>query len=111
MTLSQWKEVMEELLDGVQQELGSTVPIKTKVALNTFRRRLHSTLVARRRKRFEQELEAFLQSKRALRVAAERYVCKKIPPAIEAAIAVLKRAQRLLAKGKGKRKGPHGFSH
>jgi len=108
MTLSQRKACMEELLDGVQQELGSTVPIKTKVALDTFRKRLHGTTVARRRKRFEQELEAFLQSKRALQAAAERYLCKKIPPVIEAAVAVMKRALPLLAKDKTKR--PRGFS-
>jgi len=99
---------MEELLDGVQQELGSTVPIKTKVALDTFRKRLDETLVARRRKRFEQELEAFLQSKRALRAAAKRYLRKKIPPAIEAAVAVMKQALAVLAKYKTKR--PRGLS-
>jgi hypothetical protein len=108
MTLSEWKAVMEELLDGVQQELGTAVPIKTKVGLDTFRKRLRGTLVARRRKRFEQELEAFLQSKRALRAAAKRYLRKKIPPAIAAAIAVMKRAQLFLAKHKTKR--PRGFS-
>jgi hypothetical protein len=99
---------MEELIDGVQRELGSTIPTKTKVALHTFRKRLDENLGARRRKRFEQELEAFLQSKRALRAAAKRYLRKKMPPAIKAAISALKRARRLLAKAR--RKGSHGFS-
>ncbi len=107
LTLSQWKATMEELIDGVQGELGSTIPTKTKVALHTFRKRLDENLGDRRRKRFEQELEAFLQSKRALRAASKRYLRKKIPPAIKAAIGALKRARRLLAQGKRKR--PHGF--
>ena len=109
LTFSQWKATMEELIVGVQRELGSTIPPKTNVALHTFRKRLDENLGARRRKRFELELEAFLQSKRALRAAAKRYLRKKIPPTIKAAIAALNRARRLLAKGK--RKGPHGFSN
>ncbi len=102
LTLSQWKAAMEELIDGVQGELGSTIPTKTKVTLHTFRKRFDENLSGRRRKRFEQELEAFLQSKRALRAASKRYLRKKIRPAIKAAIATLKRARRLLAQGKRK---------
>ena len=100
LTLSQWKATMDELIDGVQGELGSTIPTKTKVALHTFRKRLDENLGGRRRKRFEQELEAFLQSKRALRAASKRYLRKKMSPAIKAAIATLKRARRLLAQRK-----------
>ncbi len=104
-TYSQWKATMEEVIVGVQRELGSTIPTKTKVALHTFRKRLDENLGARRRKRFEQELEAFLQSKRALRAAAKRYLRKKF----KASIAASKRVLRLLAKRK--RKGPHGSSN
>jgi len=87
---------MMELLDGVQRELGSGVPNKTKATLDAFRGRLDETSAARKRKRFERELEAFLQSKPALRAASERYVCEKIPPAIEAAVAAMMRALPLL---------------
>jgi len=91
---------MKELIDGVQGELGPTIPTKTSVVLHTFRKRLDEKLGGRKRKRFEQELEAFLQSKRSLRAASKRYLRKKMSPAIRAAIAALKRAQRLLAQRK-----------
>jgi len=94
---------MEELVDGVQKELGPTVPVKTKVGLEAFRKRLRKPLIARRRKRFEQELEAFLQSERALRTAAQRYIRKKMPPIIKAAVAVMKQARALLGKDKTKK--------
>jgi len=107
MTLSQWKSLMEELVDGIEQEMGSTVAVKTKVALDTFRNRLHKIQVARERKPFERELEAFLQSKRTLRAAGERYMRKyireKVHPAIEALGVAIKRARPLLAKSKMKR--------
>jgi hypothetical protein len=100
LTFSQWKATMKELIDGVQGELGPTIPTKTRVVLHTFRTRLDEKLGGRRRKRFEQELEAFLQSKRALRAASKRYLRNKMSPAIKAAIAALKRARRLLAQRK-----------
>jgi len=87
---------MMELLDGVQRELGSAVPNKTKAALDAFRERLDEISVVRKRQRFERELEAFLQSKPALRAASERYLCERIPPAIEAAVAAMMRALPLL---------------
>jgi len=73
---------MEELIDGVQGELGSTIPTKTSVTLHTFRKRLDENPGTRRRKRFEQGLAAFLQSKRALRAASKRYLRKRMRPAI-----------------------------
>jgi glucan phosphorylase len=85
----QWKATMEDLIDGVQRELGFTIPTKTRAALNTFRKRLEENLGGRKRKRFEQELEAFLQSKRPLRAASKRYLRKKMNPAIKAVIAAL----------------------
>ncbi len=102
---------MEELLDGVQRELGSTVLIRTKAALDAFRKRLAETRVARRRKRFEKELEAFLQSDRALRAATVRHLRKKMPPVIEAAVAALNEALPLLAEYKTKGKRPGGHSN
>jgi len=107
LPLSQWKATMEELTDGVQGELGSMIPTKTRAALHTFRKRLEEKLGGRRRKRFEQELEAFLQSKPALRAASKRYLRKRMRPVMKAAIATLKRARRLLVQ----RKRPRGFSN
>ena|SRR6266478_3310555 len=98
LTLSQWKATMDELIDGVQRELGSPTSTKTRVALHTFRKRLDENLGGRRRKRFEQELESFLQSKRALRAASKRYLRKKMRRVTKAMTATLKRARRLLAQ-------------
>jgi len=98
---------MEELIDGVQGEMDSRVPTKTRAALHTFRKRLEKNLGRRRLKRFEQELEAFLQSKPVLRAASKRYLRKKARPLIKAAIAALKRARRLLAQ----HERPRGFSN
>jgi hypothetical protein len=94
---------MEELLDGIQQELGSTVSTETVVALNKLRQRLEKPLIAPRRKRFEQELKALLESKRGFKAAANRYLRKKVPAAIAAAEATLEAAQELLAKLKRKK--------
>jgi hypothetical protein len=70
---------------------------------------VHENLGARRRKRFAQELEAFLQSERVLRAASKRYLRKKMRQVTKAVVATLKRARRLLAQGKRKR--PSGFSN
>jgi hypothetical protein len=94
---------MEELLDGIHQELGSTVSAETEVALSTLRQRLEKPLIAPRRKRFEQELEALFESKPGLKAAANRYLRKKVPAAIAAAEAALKAGQELLATLKRKK--------
>jgi uncharacterized protein (DUF2267 family) len=107
LTFSQWKTTMEELIDAVQRELGSTIPIKTRAVLHTFRKRLKENLGGRRRKLFEQELEAFLQSKPALRAASKRYLRKKMRQVMKAVTATLKRARRSLAQ----RKRSRGFSN
>lgn len=106
LTLLQWKATMEELIDGVQAEMGSAIPPKTRAAMHSLRERLEENSDGRGRKRFEQELEAFLQSKRALRAASKRYLRKRMRLVTKATIATLKRARRLLAK----RKRPRGSS-
>ena len=90
---------MEDLLDGVEGELRPSVPVKTMDALNEFRMRLRETRLTRR-KDFERELEAFLQSEPFLRTASERYLRKKITPVSKTAIAALKRAESFLAKAR-----------
>jgi hypothetical protein len=105
MTWSEWKVMMEDLLEGVEQELRSSAPTRNRVALNTFRSRLNEGRTIRGRKHFEQELEVFIQSDPSLRGAAKRYLRKKIPPVIEAAVAALKQAQLVLAKYKTNRLG------
>lgn len=63
---------MQDLLDGVEKELGS--PVAT---FQLFRVRLNGHGIARKRKEFERDLEAFLESKPFLRAATQRYLRKK----------------------------------
>jgi hypothetical protein len=103
MTSSEWKDVMEDLIDGVERELRYTARNKTKGSLNVFRTRLKEVRTVRKRRHFEQDLEAFLQNKPFLRGAAERYVCKKMIPAFEAVTEAINQAVPFLAKGKSSR--------
>jgi hypothetical protein len=92
MKLSQWKATFNELIDGVQAEVGMPIP-----ALEEFRARLNDAApVAEQRKSFEDEAEAFLDSQPFLREAASRYLGRKVSSAIQAATAAMKEAQRFL---------------
>lgn len=99
MKNAQWKAVMEELLDGVQRELGTPVP-----KLESFRARLNGSQVPRERREFEQELEVLLRSKPFLRAATERFLRKKARPVIEAAVSALDEAEAILAQCKSKKR-------
>jgi hypothetical protein len=92
MKLSQWKITVQELIDGVQGEVGMQVP-----TLEEFRARLNDAApVTEKRKSFEDEIETFLDSQPFLREAASRYLAKKASSAIETATAAMKEAQRFL---------------
>ncbi len=110
-TLSQWKAIMKEMIDGVQAELGSATPTKTRIALHTFRKRVDENLDGRKRKRkskrLEQELDAFFESKRYLHAAVSRYIMKKLRPALKAYVAAMVKARRVLARCKR----PRDFSN
>ena len=97
MTSSKWKAAMEDFIDGIERELRSSAPRKTRVVLNTFRTRLADARTMKSRKRFEQELESFLQSESALRAAATKYLRRKMRPIVAAAVETLKRAEPFLA--------------
>jgi hypothetical protein len=92
MARKNWKSNLAELLNGVQRELGSTIPAKTKLALNSLRKELKGAIPARKRKRFERELGAFLHSTHRLRTATRKYLRKKAFPALKDAASALKRA-------------------
>jgi hypothetical protein len=95
MKLSGWTAGLRDLIDGVQDEVGMAIP-----ALDEFRARLsEATPDAQRRKHFEDELESFLHSQPFLREAATRYQNKKASQEVEAATALLRRAQPFLPKG------------
>jgi hypothetical protein len=92
MKLSEWKPSFEDLIDGVQSEVGMPIP-----ALDEFRARLKQAAAdPQSRKHFEDELEAFLQSQSFLREATARHLGKKASRAIEIATEVLRRAQQFL---------------
>jgi hypothetical protein len=99
MRIAEWKTFWEGLLDGVRQEL-SPADSAEKAALDTLRTRLKKPLIPRRRKRFEDELEALIEGNPVLKLAADRYLCKKVPAAIAEAEATLKRGQYVLEKSK-----------
>ncbi len=94
MKLSEWKALFQDLIDGVQSEVGMPIP-----ALDEFRARVNEAAPdPQRRKHFEDELEIFLQSQPFLREAATRHLSKKTSQAIEAATEVLSCAQEFLPK-------------
>lgn len=98
-----WKDTMKDILDGVERELCPSTPIKTRADLTAFRMCLDESPMVRRRKQFEQELEAFLQSKPFLRAAGKRYLRKKLIPALEMVTAVMNEVARVLAQDKTRR--------
>jgi hypothetical protein len=100
MKSSDWKEAMVDLLDGVEREIGPSIPIAAKDRLDEFRRRLNEAHVIRRRKRFVQVLDAFLLSEPYLEVATKRYLRKKIIPIVKEALKALELAQLALEKCK-----------
>jgi hypothetical protein len=87
---------MGDFLDGLERELPVAVSAKTRVMLKTFKSRLNKDSVKRRQKRFEQELETFLQSKSYLRAASRRHILKIMPPILDAAVAAVKKAAPFL---------------
>ena len=100
MTRLAWKAVVGDLLDGVERELRPSVPLKAKITLNAFRKRLCDGSAARRPKRFERELEAFLQSEPHLGAATKRFLNKRViaetgelAKVLECAVVVLSKKQ------------------
>lgn len=93
---------MEEILDGIQRELGSKVSAKTKVKLDSLRELLNHATTARKRKQFKREIDSFVESTQAVRAASERYIVKVGIPILRATTATLKRMIRVLKKAKNK---------
>jgi len=92
MKPSEWKILFQEWIKGVEGEVGMPVP-----ALEEFRARIDGAApVAEKRKRFEDEFEAFLDSQPFLLEATSRYLGKQASQAIDSATALLKRARRFL---------------
>ena len=98
MTMSEWKDCVNGLLDGVERELLSPELDKTRDTLQEFKKRLKKIRVKRERLRFDHELEFFLESREYLVQATERYLSKIAVPAIEQAVAAMRRAHQVLAE-------------
>jgi len=101
---------MRDFIDGIERELRSSCPLKSKTDLGKFRSRLNAKRLRGGRKRFERELEELLQSDRFLRQATERHLARVVPAAIEAALVLLEQGKAVLAKAKEtRRKKPREF--
>ena len=96
--MSEWKDCMNGLLDGVERELLSSELDKTRDTFQEFKKQLKKIRVNRDRLRFDLELEFFLESSDYLVQATERYLSKIAVPAIEEAVAVMRRAYQVLAE-------------
>jgi hypothetical protein len=104
MAASEWKRMWSEFLDGVEKELRSAAPAKTKLILDTFRQRFDRDSVPRRRKRFQRDLEAALERNPLLRAATRRYFFKRMQSALKAAAEAQNKAERLLQQLENKKK-------
>lgn len=89
---------MNGLLDGVERELLSSDLDKTRDTLQEFKKRLKKIRVNGERLRFDHELEFFLESSDYLVQGTERYLSKIAVPAIEEAVATMRRAYQVLAE-------------
>jgi hypothetical protein len=104
LTKSEWKTFREEFVDDIERELGATAPADSLAALNAFRKRLDEDLDSRRRKRFDRDLDAFIESKPYLKVAVTRHLRRQIRPAVKAAMVALEEAKVVLAKYRKKKR-------
>jgi len=91
---------MEELISGIERELGSSTPSRATLELNALRVRAKARRIVRGRKRFEQELETFIAKNAAVRSAAVRHLGTSMTAAIIQANAALKKADKLIARTK-----------
>jgi hypothetical protein len=101
-TIEEGKKVMDDLLHGASRELSSSATRGARAALNELRARLKPIRTTRKLRRFEREVETFLQSKAFLRAATQRYLDKRARRLVKAAHATLKRAHAAILKYKSK---------
>ncbi|HEV2287513.1 MAG TPA: hypothetical protein VGR81_01010 [Candidatus Acidoferrales bacterium] len=87
---------MKKLLNGVDKELRPTASVKLLVSLKAFRKRLDPDSTPRRRKRFQRDLNALLNSNIHLRAAAKRYLSKETNRHCKTSAALEKRVDRLI---------------
>jgi len=98
MSLEAWKALMRTSIDGIEGALSVADPTPQKAKLADLRKRLEGPLVARHRKRLEDELDALVESDVAMQIASRRYLGPKVQEAVEKALVTLEKAKRVLAK-------------
>jgi hypothetical protein len=96
MTNAEWKQCIVGLLDGVERELHADAPTEDKVALQAMRSRLEKKRIAEARKPYERKIDSLIESRPYLFAAAHRHIGKVLPPAVEQAASMMKRARHLL---------------
>jgi hypothetical protein len=104
MSLEAWKALMRTSIDGIEGALSVADPTPQKAKLADLRKQLEGPLVARHRKRLEDELDALVESDVAMQIASRRYLGPKVQEAVEKALVTLERAKRVLAKAAEMRK-------
>jgi len=88
---------MSDLIGGVERELPDLERVAIAPTLNRLRSRIWRC-TPQNRKKFEAELETFLQSSNTSQIAAQKYISRILPPTIEAAEAALKESRTLLKR-------------
>jgi hypothetical protein len=104
MSLEAWKALMRTSIDGIESALSVADPAPQKAKLADLRRRLDAPSVVRHRKRFEDELDALVESDVAMQIASRRYLRPKVQEAMAKALVALERGKRVLAKAAEMRK-------
>ena len=96
MTNAEWKQCIVGLLDGVERELHADAPTEDKEALQAIRSRLEKKRTTEARKPFEKKIDSLIENRPYLFAAAHRHIGKVLPPAVEQAASLMKRARDLL---------------
>lgn len=102
MTNAEWKQCIVGLLEGVERELHADAPTEDKDALQAMRSRLEKKRIAEARKPFERKIDRLIESRPYLLAAAHRHIGKVLPPVVEQAASMMKRARDLLDRAPNK---------
>jgi hypothetical protein len=100
ISLESWKVLMRTSIDGIEGALSIADPAQQKAKLADLRKRLDGRSVAQHRKRFEDELDALVESDVAMQIASQRY----LRPKVQKVVVTLERAKRVLAQAAEMRK-------
>jgi hypothetical protein len=90
-----WLNIMLELLDGIERELPSNVSNAIPEKLSILRNRIINKKKSASRKNIEREVDAFLESTPFLLDCSDKYIVKKLGPALDQAEDVLRRTDAI----------------